>query len=645
MPENVAHTPIEVEDDTTPQEELAVGPGSEFWPEGYVVRNGRIDVARENEDGTVGFVPLVAPPFWVVSEVRSETGEFMLHCRAEIKKDKHHDFDIPTSCVSSADKLKSALAANRIFALNASSKGGYELMNLVAQTSLAMQRKRDEINTFSQMGWNTDKSAFLLGDTLIHKDGTTKVRVAQSISNVNKGEHSLLDAMESSGSVQEYNEGVMHLYGQPGFEASQYVLCTALGAYLAPFVKNDEWHGIPLSVYSSRSGYGKTTCAAIGLNAMCKNIKSRSSDGTLRAFKKMLSIYGSLPVFYDELTDKINPSEQKDLLYNWSLGMERMGLNQNGTMRERGEVWCNMGITSTNKSVLFQLTEDSTDPEATQVRVLEIDLADYLPHKPLKADQKLATHLATNVYGVVTERFIRAVLKNREKIEQALVDEFHTITSSLPEEVATTSRFLCHHAACTLVGAKLGRSLGLWDFSVADIRKFIARHITRQLSKISEFRQTPEDHFAAMLADFNGKLLVTQRFDTLDNRKNMVEEPMLRCHGTIVGRYAIGCQAPKGGLGDPGRLYITISAINEWCRTREMNPAEIRKGWRDAGLVETLRGADDRGEKLIKLGKGVLNYPLPPARCVEFSVAKVQDVIPDIVVPKAEVVPLKATGS
>jgi Fe-S cluster assembly ATPase SufC len=645
MPENVEHTPIQVEDDDTPQEQLHVGPGSEFWPAGYRVANGRLEVARENEDDTVTYVPLASPPFWLLNEIRDESGEYMLHIRAEIKEGKFSDFDIPTSCTSSADKLKSALAANRVFALSPSPKAGFEMQNSIIQQALAMARKRDEINTFTQMGWTPDKRKFLLGDSLIGDTGVTAVRVGSSIHNVNKGEHALIGAKSIKGSLEEYRDGVNHLYNREGYEPYQYVLSSCLGGYLSPFVSDDNWHGIPLAIYSSRSGYGKTTAAAIGFNAMCRNVKQRSSDSTLRGFKKMLSVYGSLPVFYDELTDKINAVEAKDLLYNWSTGQERSGLLPDGSIRTRGEAWNNMGVVTTNKSVLYKLTETSSDPEATQVRVLEIDLAEYIPHKPAKVDQQLAIHLSTNVYGVATERFIRAVMKNREQIEDQIQKEFHDITNRLPEDAAVMSRFLCYHAACSVVGAKVGKKLGLWDFSVAGIKAFIVKHIKRQLDKITEYRVSPEDRFAAMMADFNGKIIVTHRYDTLDKRKNSIEEPLVRVLGEIVGRYAMGCPATKSDIGDPGRLYISVNAINTWCSKNELNAAEIRNEWVNAGLVETQRGATSKGEKKVRLALGVPTLANSQTRCVEFVVSKVRDAIPEVDAhTKADVVPLKKAG-
>ena len=301
-----------------------------------------------------------------------------------------------------------------------------------------------------------------------------------------------------------------------------------------------------------------------------------------------------------------------------------------------------MGIVTTNKSVLYKLTETSSDPEATQVRVLEIDLAEYIPNKPEKVDQKLAIHLSTNVYGVVTDRFVRAVMKNREQIEDQIQKEFHDITDRLPEDAATMSRFLAYHAACSVVAAKIGKKLGLWDFSAAGIKAFIVKHIQRQLDKITEYRVSPEDRFAAMMADFNGKILVTYRFDTLDKRKHANEEPLVPVHNEIVGRYAIGCPSTKTELGDPGRLYISVSAINAWCAKNELNATEIRKEWLDAGLVETSRGASTKGEKVIRLNSGVVTKVTARARCVEFVVSKVRDAIPEVdVLNKADVVQIK----
>ena len=104
------------------------------------------------------------------------------------------------------------------------------------------------------------------------------------------------------------------------------------------------------------------------------------------------------------------------------------------------------------------------------------------------------------MYGVVTDRFVRAAMKNREQIEGQIQKEFHDITDRLPEDAATMSRFLAYHAACSVVAAKIGKKLGLWDFSAAGIKAFIVKHIQRQLDKITEYRVSPEDRFAAMMA-------------------------------------------------------------------------------------------------------------------------------------------------
>ena len=640
MPENVEHTPLVIEPDETPQEDLKVGPGSAYWPEGYRVSNGRIEVARTSEPDDLGntvtsYVPLLEPVFWLLNEARNEEGEYLLHMRAEIKEGKYHDFDIPTSATSSPDKLRSALSANRVHALTHSQKAGTEMQNFVIKSSLEMMRKRDEINTHIQMGWNKAHSSFLIGNKLVHANGVTTVRVGQSVSSLAANGKGFEDPLAPRGTLEEYRDGVKALYNHPDYEPYHYVLGAAIGAYVTKLVRFDEWHGIPLLVFSNDSGYGKTTVAAIGLNAVSHNSLSRATDGTTNFFKSMLKGFGSYPVFLDEVSKQFDDAKAlQDFLYIWPTGQDRGRLNQGGAIKAMGPSWNNMGIITSNKSMLQALaTIHEVTPEATQVRVLELDLGSTVRKKPNAVEFKpLAEHMVGNVYGVCGERLIRMILKNQDKIADQIDKEYKAVNSALPHQFIGASRFLCYHAACSLVGLKLGEKLGLWNFDVAAVREFITKHIRRQMERITEYKVSPEDRFAAMMADFHGKLLVTYRYDSLDaRRKNAsLEEPLSKIHGTVVGRYAIGCPGTKTEAADPGRLYITISAINKWCHENKLSSAEMRRDWMKAGLIEVSRGADDHGEKIVKVGRGVIGQALPQARCLEFVVSKVRDAMPEI---------------
>lgn len=626
--ESKPHTPIEAVADERPIDEVEFGPGSQFWPKGYAVMNGSVYYDNKNEDGEHKPVQLCTA-CWVVSEVESK-GEYLLHMRAEIRNGKAHDFDIPMSAVSSADKLKSALASNRVLVHDHSGKAGIKLMDLIIKQSAAIQRHREEIRTFTQMGWNNTKDRFLMGSTLFTDTGRTSVRVSSDLSKLCKGANTIVGDLPSRGSIEDYKAAVTTLYGNPGQEACRYVLGASIGAYLAPLVDDDSWHGIPLSVYSARSGYGKTTLVAIGLNAVAKHTQLMASDATLNGLKKILSAYGSVPVLFDELTGKLATPQISDLLYNWSQGIDRVRLRPDGTLMPGNEPWCNMGFVTTNSSVLFKLTESPTDPEACQIRVMEIDLSAHIS-KPSKTTQALAINTATNVYGVATDKLLHVLLRNRDKIRDQLHQEFLAVTDALPPKQAVTSRFLAHHAACTVVGIKIGRNLGLWDFSAAEARKFAVAHITSQIEQVSDYRASPEDRFASMLADLHGRLIITYRFDSIDGRAK-AEEPLTTVPSTqsVAGRYAIGAPATKENPADPGRLFVTIHAINDWCESRGLNALEVRKEWMDAGLIEMRKGAGRLGEQKVSLGKGIPAKGLGQARCLEFSIHKVRGVLPEV---------------
>jgi hypothetical protein len=606
--------------------------------------NGHVHYDAKNEDGEIRHVQLCTA-CWVVSEVENK-GEYSIHMKAEINNGQTYGFDIPMVALSSADKLKSALATNRVLVHDHSSKAGIKLMDLIIKQSTAIQRHREEIRTFTQMGWNRTKDRFLLGSTLFTPMGRSDVRVAPDLSKLCQGDDTILGDLRSQGSVEEYRDAVTTLYGGHEQEACRYVLGATIGAYVAPLVNDDTWHGIPMSIYSARSGYGKTTLAAIGLNAVAKHTQLTKSDATLNGIKKVISAYGSVPVLFDELTGKLKDSSQfADLLYNWSQGIDRIRLRSDGSLVTGNEPWCNMGFVTTNKSILFSMTDSATDPEACQVRVMEIDLAAYIP-KPVKVTQALAMHTATNVYGVATEQLMTMILRNKDKIREQLQQEFRAITDALPDSYAVTSRFLAHHAACTVVGIKLGRNLGLWDFSAAEARQFAVAHITTQIAQVYEHRASPEDQFASLLAEIHGRIVVTYRYDSLDGRAKL-EEPLspLPLSMAVAGRYAIGAPATKDLPADPGRVFITISAINDWCAARGLNALEVRKGWLDAGLVVMRKDSGRLGEQRIRLGKGIPGKLLGQTRVVEFAIHKVRGVIPEVDIKLVESQPTEGAGT
>ncbi len=633
-PENVPHRPVEVTVDQRPVEEVSYGPGSRYWPSTYSIIDGKVtyfDQGTSNDPtSTEGGknVPLCTA-CWVISEVEDQ-GEYKVHMVAEIRSGIRHEFDIPMASLSSADKLRSALAANRVLVHDQSGKAGVRLMDFIIKQSAAIQRHREEIRTFTQLGWTEHHDKFLLGDTLFTPTGRTTVRVASDLANLGKGASAATGAYARQGTVADYRDAVTTLYGGQDQAACRYVLGAALGAYVSPLVVDDFWHGIPLAVYSAASGYGKTTLAAIAMNAVMKHTRAMASDATLNGLKKMLSLYGSVPVLFDELTDKLTVPQSADLLYNWSQGIDRQRVKSDGSLVARNEMWCNMGFVTTNSSVLFRLTESPTDPEACQVRVMEINLAEHI-RKPRKETQALAMHTASNIYGVAADQLIPMLLRNKDKIRDQLHQEFLAVTGRLPARYAVTSRFLAHHAACTVVGLKLGRNLGLWDFSPAEARQFAIENIMAQVEQINEYRATPEDRFAAMMADFHGRLIVTYRFDSIDGRAK-TEEPLAAVPSTqsVAGRYAIGAPATKTHVADPGRLFITVHAINDWCAARGLNALELRKEWMNAGLIEMGRGASRLGEQKITLAKGIPAKGLGQARCLEFAVHKVRGVLPEV---------------
>ena len=519
-------------------------------------------------------------------------------------------------------------------------------MSLIQEQALTMQKLKDEMRTYTQMGWDKDFKQFLMGTKLLYKEGVADVRVGDSISNLNGKGRALTLPMKVRGDVEQYRELIMRLYAGEGKTAYRYIIGATIGTYVSPLVQEffDEWHGIPMLVYSSDSGYGKTTVVAAGMNAVCNNQFSRSSTGTRNFFQSILQVYGSMPVFIDEISGQFDQFETQQFLYAWPTGTGKGRLSSDGSIKDRGETWCNMGVVTSNESMIHKLAGSMVDPQATQMRVLEINLADYIPVKPGLDTKPDADKVTSEVYGVAAESLFKLIMRSKDKIAEALRTEYARIFSHFSAENANLVRFLVCHAACTVVGVKLGNKLGLFEFDAAEVRDFAIRHIKSQVNKVLEYQSTPEDLFSAMMADMANKMIVTTRFDTLDSRKknkaDFTEQPLFAVNNqTIVGRYAMGCAGTKTMPTDSGRLYISVHAINEWAKQNNLSGAELRTKWTQAGLVEMNRGAIN-GEARVCLNKGVPEKSLSQTRCVEFVVSKVRGYVAELEPKPAEVLQL-----
>jgi hypothetical protein len=455
----------------------------------------------------------------------------------------------------------------------------------------------------------------------------------------------LLQAGLVKGDKETWVSGVHELYNREFGEPYQYTICAQFGAPLVSFMEYAEWNGIPLALTSEGSGYGKSTVVKIGINALCNSDVTMISDASPKAVVGRASAMNHLPMLVDEVSQTlVDPKDLSTVLYSLSNGKPRIGMQSDGKERTPLPPY-KLGSTLTgNKNLQSELTEAKINPEATQMRVFEINMEDYPRMSTLEKDSPLhAAHheltlkVLNSCHGVFADDYVRFVIENQAEIIERLQTTVNRINRALQGNAAK-ERFYAYQMAQTLVGGWIAKKIGALDFDLTNLKHWAFEHIIRMRGIARKFDEGVEDRLSRFLADLHGQILVTKHFDLLDSKKGNTEMPMIPIRGPIAARLVLGSDQERG------KLYVTVKALDEWCTKTNTAPTQFKRQLAASGL---LRAGGDQGrgyDKKISIGKGVPAHPLGQCRCMELDYNSAQGYLEEHL-PSGNVVPITATTS
>lgn len=636
-PENVAETvnPLTAANAAPAQEKSNPAP---FWPAGfsYDAEHETIYTYKINEDGDRVRTNVARPLFYVVDSIRQEDGTSMLVMES-VERRKPRRFEIETKHAADPKSLRLQLGAYRVVTMSQNS-----LQEYVQSQMLDVMKAKDETNTYRQLGWQHDGEAFLIGTKLITKDDVMPVRVGKAINT------QLESIGVKNGNKEAWINGVDELYNRPNAEPYQLAICLAFGGILGPFMPSAQWRGIPYAMTSDDTGYGKSTVCKIGLNIYCPAWLTMVEDSTPKGVPVRTSAMGNLPFLLDEVTKYVDDAkDMSDLLYALSNGNTRVGAKSDGTERDRLPGWNVPVMITGNRNIMHHVTEHNLTPAATQARVFEVDLETYprlatLDKTSPEYQQCGALHksitddIINNHYGVIGEEWIRWVIANTATVRTKLQTVSEKMRAVMYGGDASKERFYYDLATMMLVGGYFARKLGYINFDLNNLRKWVVLHVAKLRTVTDENKSTPEDLFANLMADMNGRLLITKRFEGSDRRSaTTVEVDQAQVRGAVAGRIVIG-----DGDERP-RVYVSVREITQWC---SKNGVQYTKFKRDLMALHLIRlgtpGCNKTsGVVRVSIGKGVAGHEhLGQMRCIEFDAQAIKHAVP------APVVPIKDTA-
>lgn len=445
---------------------------------------------------------------------------------------------------------------------------------------------------YRQQGWQKDGS-FLLGQNRIYRtdDGTVGAELAP----LSKALQTAADAHEPRGDLETNVELIDQIYNRPGMEAYQFALLASLGSVLVPLA-HEGWVGLPLALWSPKSGGGKTTVCKAGMsfwgNPNANGQMAYSEGATEYALFTMFGERHHIPAMVDETTNW-DAKRSSSFLYQAASGLAKMQGAADGGLRDNStRNWQSIIYTTANRSLISTMVTSLANAGPMIARIFEI----RMPPINLDPGDRKLIHRLEKHHGLIGRQFVEYIVKHREKVEDRLtklIERFQQYESD------TDARFWILTAACTVLAGLIAKKLGLVDFDINALERFAKRQLQTLRATVSESEEDVESRFTRMISEMLPQTLITNT----DTRPCVINPdfPAPR-YKDIIGRY----------LTDTNTLYITTKAVRRWCSAAGEDYTAFRDAAKTLSAVKSM-------EKVYRLTTGTKVGSMGSQRCWEIQ--------------------------
>jgi len=318
-----------------------------------------------------------------------------------------------------------------------------------------LRKQRSLTNIYNSMGWKTDHTEFVLGDTTYRReaDGSVselKATLASSVSKTGGDIYNVggsRDEWISATAVLEQAQMPWHMF--------------SLGmGWAAPLFAFSGLKGMTISLYGPTGG-GKSLAQywvqSIYGDPDKLHFAAKYTQNSLFA---RLGLYANLPMTIDEAT-MMQDKDVGDFLYWVSQGRDKARLNRSAEERDL-KTWATPVLVSTNKSLQAKLLASGLDSDAQMMRLLEINIPVHkLFSKNSEVGKKIYQHLMAN-YGHAGREYIRYLVALGE---DGIRDKIATYTEDFYKRYGAkfsgSERFWELAIVLQDVGSRIADELGL----------------------------------------------------------------------------------------------------------------------------------------------------------------------------------------
>lgn len=498
--------------------------------------------------------------------------------RAHLPRLGPMDIDIPQITFSDTKRLHGHLMSKGVYLTHDQATLTAKYMSAYLQV-LAVQADRERL--YEHLGWHGEHTAFVLGDRVLHRDGSTHAhKPSRAVEAVTKS------GVTTGGTLDGWKEA-MKFYDRPGYEGHRFFLYAAIGAPL--FHMNDTGNKGVLMTASGDSGRGKTTClrACASMWGVPEHlILNGNKDGsTINALYETLGTYHSLPFLWDDITER-DPEEIRRFLLNISQGKgkERMkGHEHSGVAK----TWETIVLASANTDDVQRIMSSGkeVDPHLMRLVGVEFKAINTDTESKIAADRFLRQ--INNNYGHVGPIVMKFVMANYAAVAKGYIKNVAMVDRMLNSSNASAERYWSATVAAAYTGAQIACKLGLLPYPYEEDLKWMVAHLTKQREAIKEGTALSVDILAEFLEQHVGHTLVVSA-KMASNLDNVI----LRPYNALLIRHEM----------EAGRIYVARNAMMEYCVKVKASFRAIESDLETRGVilsrnVQKILGADTQYAK------------------------------------------------
>ena len=527
--------------------------GAMEWVKGRPVQNPAVFIAR---------------PF-VLTEVQEGSGGRTYVFQNKLK-DSWQPFTIPAETIEGMGGF-AKLSSHGVNVHNRPA-----CLNYIRKAVDMLNDQKDPNKMMERNGWLEGRS-FVCGDRIYRDGNNFKAAVSQIM-------RDRADELRPTGDLATWQSATNLMLGQGSYPQAFAVLC-GFAAPLMLFEAQDEG-GCIVSLQCEDSGTGKTTAAQCAASIWGKwHLLNMTNDDSHNARMIKLGMMNHLPVIYDEMV-ATDAEALRKFINTYCEGKERERSNVVGNLQRTPYTWCNLLLTTGNRSLVEVVSLISK--QALGMRILELTC-----DRPLKAPSQGKDYFKqvfSQNYGWAGHRFLSYITHPQVYPRMRSMLQEERIKLETRFKFPQPLRFYERTLTCCAVAAKMVEHMGLISsINFGNVLEWVCFTLMKQgfVTEVTETYARDPDRLAAdalavltrFLAEHARNLLIVDKEPETKEEKCFVSQ---HPWGELVGRVEEKEQV----------LYVTQPAFKAWAVKQGVNIRETLSKLKAARIFEGTRVMD-----------------------------------------------------